>query len=69
MIHIEKNSILYQSGLANRFLTVKIEVNQPFTTLSKILTMRNKALANVVGKGEDAGYYHFLQYPECFIPF
>ena len=26
-----------------------------------------KEIENVVGKGENAGYQHFLLYPQCFL--
>ena len=27
-----------------------------------------KPLENIVGKGENAGYQHFLLFPQCFLP-
>ena len=27
------------------------------------------AFENIVGKGENAGYQHFLLFPQCFLPF
>ena len=27
------------------------------------------ALENIVGKGEIAGYQHFLHFPQCLLPF
>ena len=43
--------------------------DKPFTTQSWILkTIGNKALENIVGKGENAGNQHFLLFPH-FLPF
>ena len=33
------------------------------------MTLKKKALENIVGKGENAGSQHFLLFPQCFIPF
>ena len=39
-----------------------------FTKQSRLLTTLNKtALENTVGKGENAGYQHFLLYLQCFL--
>ena len=38
-----------------------------FTNQSKILmTLRTKPLGNIEGKGENAGYQHFLLFPQGF---
>ena len=31
--------------------------------------MRKKPFENIVGKGENAGYQHFLLFPQCFLSF
>ena len=31
--------------------------------------MKKKALKNILGKGENAGYQHFLLFPKCFPPY
>ena len=36
------------------------------TTLTPL---RKKAFENSVGKGENAGYQHFLLFPQCFLTF
>ena len=39
-----------------------------FTTQSQLLTtLYQKAFENIVGKGENAGYQHFLLFPQCFL--
>ena len=41
-----------------------------FTTQSQLLTtLKNKPFRNIVGKGENAGYQHFLLFQQCFLPF
>ena len=38
------------------------------TTQSKLLdTLKETALENTVGKGENAGNQHFLLFPQCFL--
>ena len=40
---------------------------KPFTTHSQLLTTLGKnPLENIVGKGENAGYQHFLLFPQYF---
>ena len=40
------------------------------TTQSQFLTtLKKKSFENIVGKGENAGYQHFLLFPQCFLPF
>ena len=34
-----------------------------------LMTVRKKALENIVGKGENAGNQHFLLFLQCFLPF
>ena len=44
--------------------------NQLMTTkLELIWTLRKKPFENIVGKGENTGYQHFLLFPQCFLPF
>ena len=39
-----------------------------FTTQSQLLmTQKQKAFKNIVKKGENAGYQHFLLFPQCFL--
>ena len=38
---------------------------KPFTTQSKLLTLKNRGFENIEGKGEN-GYQHFLLFPQCF---
>ena len=39
-----------------------------FTAQSQVLmTLKKKALENIVGKGENAGYQHFLLFTQCFL--
>ena len=41
-----------------------------FSTQSRLLlTLKEKAFENIVGKGENAGSQHFLLFPQCFLPF
>ena len=41
-----------------------------FTTQSRLLTTsKQRAFENIVGNGENAGYQHFLVFPQCFLPF
>ena len=41
-----------------------------FPTQSRLLTtLSKKPLENIVGKGENAGYQHFLLFPQCFEPY
>ena len=43
---------------------------KPITTLSHVLIQpRNKALENMVGKGENPGKQHFLLFQQYFLPF
>ena len=43
---------------------------KPITTQSHVLTQRrNKALENMVGKGENPGKQHFLLFQQYFLPF
>ena len=40
------------------------------TTQSRLfMTLRKKPFENIVGKGENAVYQHFLHFPQCFLPF
>ena len=40
------------------------------TTQSRLLTtLKEKALENTVGNGENAGKQHFLLFPQCFLLF
>ena len=32
------------------------------------MTLKMKAFKNIKGKGENAGYEHFLLFPQCFYP-
>ena len=32
-----------------------------------LMTLRNKTFKNIAGKGENAGYHHFLLFPQCFL--
>ena len=32
------------------------------------MTLVKKLFENIVGKGENAGYQHFLLFPQCFLP-
>ena len=32
------------------------------------MTLREKPLENIVGKGENAGYQHFFLFPQSFYP-
>ena len=42
---------------------------QLFTAQSQHLTTQTKKpFENIVGKGENAGYQHFLLFPQCFLP-
>ena len=43
---------------------LRLPINLPTFT-----TLRKKAFENIVGKEENAGYRHFLLFPECFLPF
>ena len=40
-------------------------------TLVKHWLKKKKMVKNIVGKGENAGYQHFLHFPQCFqkVPF
>ena len=41
-----------------------------FSTQSRLLmTPKNKSFENILGKGENAVYQHFLLFPKCFLPF
>ena len=41
-----------------------------FTTYSRLLTsLGKKPFENIEGKGENAGYQHFLIFPQCFLPY
>ena len=43
---------------------------QLFPTQVRLLTtLRDKPSENIVGKGENAGYQHFLLFPQCFLLF
>ena len=33
------------------------------------MTMGNKPLESIVGKGESAGIQHFLHFSHCFLPY
>ena len=33
------------------------------------MTLKQKPFGNIVGKGENAVYQHFLLFPNCFLPF
>ena len=33
------------------------------------MTLKDKSLENIVGKGENAGNQHVLLFLQCFIPF
>ena len=33
------------------------------------MTLNEKAIESIVGKGENAGKQHFLLFPQCFLPF
>ena len=33
------------------------------------MTPRNRPSENIVGKGENAGYQHFILLPQCFLPY
>ena len=40
----------------------------PYIKVFRVLTtMREEPLENIVGKGENAGYQHFLLVPQCFL--
>ena len=42
---------------------------KPLTIYSPLLTtLKKKPLANIVGKGENAGKQHFLLFEQCFLP-
>ena len=42
----------------------------PFTAQCQLLTtMRKKPFVNIVGKGENAGYQHFLLFLQCFLTY
>ena len=34
-----------------------------------LTTVYKKPIENLVGKGKNAGYQHFLRFPLCFLPF
>ena len=41
---------------------------KPFTKLFHVLmTVGNKLFENIVGKGKNSGYQHFLLIPQCFL--
>ena len=47
-----------------------VEMGLLFTTQSRLFTtLKKKAFESIVGKGENAGYQHFLLFPQCFLPF
>ena len=49
--------------------TVQSAINQPITTLFRLLmTLGEKPFKNIVGKG-DAGNQHFLLFSQCFLPY
>ena len=50
----------YISECSNRFT-----IYQSKSTLS-FSCPKNKAFENILGKGENAGYQHFLLFPKCF---
>ena len=34
-----------------------------------LTTLGKATFENIVGKGENAGYQHFLLFPQCFLPY
>ena len=38
-----------------------------YQTIYILITLRGKPLENIVGKGENGGYQHFLFYPQCLL--
>ena len=45
-------------------------MSELFTTQYRLLTtLKNKAFENIVGKGEDAGNYHFSPFPTMFFSY
>ena len=46
-----------------------LNITNLITTQSRLLTtLQQKLFENIVGKGENAGYQHFLLFPQCFLP-
>ena len=50
--------VQFESILQTTNLILTINMNYAFHKIE-----------NIVGKGEDAGYQHFLLFPQCFLPF
>ena len=46
----------------NKWLTL-------YHTIWTFNDQRDRAFENIVGKGENAGYQHFLLFQQCFLPF
>ena len=55
-----------------QFFSVHFKVPHDCLTLyHTILTVNDpekEGLENIVGKGENAGYQHFVIFPQCFLP-
>ena len=51
------------------YLDLSVMSNSLPTESRRLMTHRKKPFENIVGKGENAGYQHFLLFPQCFLPF
>ena len=61
--------LLLWEGLYNDYLDSLCTIKTLNNTVQSLESATKKALENIVGKEENAGYQPFLLFPKCFIFF
>ena len=58
------------ADIRERFLKKLLHIDLYYPSIKQFFvleTLRKKTLENIMGKGENGGYQHFLLFPQCFL--